>query len=107
MFKLSLLVIFILSVLVYCKNDKYCDSTLCGSGKKHVACGHSGDFHKTCPEDRHLVKLSNADIQLILNTHNNARHKISNGDERGFKPAIRMATMVSHRLLVLAQKILS
>lgn len=104
MFKLSVLMVSVLFGLVSCDKDKFCDPSLCRSGNQHIACGHSGDFHEACPEDRHIVDLSKKEIELILDTHNNVRNKIANGDEPGFNPAERMATMVSH-LLVLAQKI--
>ena len=99
MFKLSVLVISVLLGLVSCDNDRFCDSSLCRSGNQHIACDHSGDFHESCPEDRHIVHLAHDDIQLIVDTHNQNRNKIANGDEPGFNPARRMATMVNQFFL--------
>lgn len=77
-------------------SDKpYCDSNLCPPGLKHIACKNSGSFAATCPKDRKLVDLSESDIKLILDHHNKFRNKIANGDQVGFLPAARMATMVS------------
>jgi hypothetical protein len=72
----------------------YCDSKLCPGGAKHIACGNSGNFASSCPPDRQLVSLSKSDIQLFLKSHNKLRNKIASGQEAGFNPAVRMATMV-------------
>lgn len=91
MFKLLLIAFFVGSV----KTDNiYCDPSLCPKGVHHVACGNSGEFNSTCPPDRTLVPLSNANIQVIVQNHNSLRNKIANGEQAGFQPAIRMATMV-------------
>lgn len=94
MFKLKFFVISILLGFV-ASDDKYCADGLCYPGNPHIGCGHSGDFADTCPEDRHILKLSKDEIQAFLDHHNANRHKIANGEEPGFNPAIRMATMVN------------
>lgn len=73
----------------------YCDSNLCPSGLKHIACGNSGSFDSKCPKDRKLIDFSESAIKLVLDHHNKYRNKIANGDQIGFFPATRMATMVS------------
>ena len=73
---------------------KYCDPDICPNKQQHIACGNSGVFFPSCPSDRGLVQLMEEDIQRILDNHNLYRNKIANGDETGFLPAARMASMV-------------
>lgn len=91
MFKLILLAFFIALVR---SESKYCDPNYCSRGLKHIACESSGSFAPTCPKDRSLVNVTRTVIQKILDHHNKLRSRIANGDEVGFKPAARMATMV-------------
>lgn len=76
----------------------YCAPALCPYNGPHVACGHSGAFDSSCPADGQLAALSEADIKTILKIHNEYRNKIAIGNEAGFEPATRMATMVSNNL---------
>ena len=96
MFKFLVISIF-LGCAAANNNDRFCDPSLCRSGNQHVACGHSGDFHESCPPDRHMVPLSATEIQLVLNTHNTVRNRIAGGEEH-LSPASRMATMVNYFL---------
>lgn len=93
MFKL-LLITFLVEFVT--SDENYCDPGLCPAGVKHIACGSSGDFDPSCPADRQLVALSDTDIQSIVDTHNRLRNLIANGDQSGFNPASRMATMVNY-----------
>ena len=79
-----------------CEQDfeSYCNETLCPSGVKHIACGNSGEFYSSCPEDCKLIHLSKKETQLIVKSHNALRNKIASGNEAGFLPAVRMAAMV-------------
>lgn len=100
MHNLHLLTFLACLVSIECRNDEdFCDPALCPTGAKHIACGHSGEFDPSCPADRKLLHLSKQDIGLILRTHNFYRNKIANGDEAGFQPASRMATMVFVKIL--------
>jgi hypothetical protein len=92
----QLIAIFFLIGFVSAKG-KYCDPDICPNKQQHVACGNSGVFFPTCPSDRGIVELTEEDIQLILDNHNMYRNKIANGDEQGFLPAVRMATMVGFK----------
>jgi hypothetical protein len=86
---------FVISILIgLVTANKYCDPKLCSNNQQHIACGNSGAFYPTCPANKELVEMSEANIQLILNNHNLYRNKIASGDETGFLPAARMATMV-------------
>lgn len=97
---LGLFVISFLTCLVTAEFD-YCDQRLCpqqrSKEQKHIACENSGEFSESCPTDRKLVNLTDSDKDLILRMHNIYRNKIASGSERGFSPAVRMATMVSSR----------
>lgn len=73
----------------------YCDESLCPKGTKHIACGHSGAFASSCPNDRTIVNLTAFDMNLFLDKHNILRNKIAGGQQSGFLPAVRMASMVS------------
>ncbi|KAG5683171.1 hypothetical protein PVAND_012468 [Polypedilum vanderplanki] len=74
----------------------YCDPNLCPKGTNHIACNNVGNFYATCPSDRTMIAFSNADIQLILDTHNTLRNRIAIGGEPGFKSASRMLIMLWH-----------
>lgn len=91
MFKIFVLTLFIGSIQ---SATDYCSKELCGN-KKHIACGNSGNFYATCPADRKMVEIGDKEVQQILKVHNKLRNKIANGDQEGFSPASRMATMVS------------
>lgn len=93
MFKIFVLTLFIGSIQ---SATDYCSKDLCGN-KKHIACGNSGNFYPACPADREMVEMGDKEIQQILKVHNKLRNKIANGDQNGFSPASRMATMVSFR----------
>lgn len=91
MFKVFILALFVGSIQ---SATDYCSKDLC-NGKKHIACGNSGQFSPSCPSDRKMVEIGDKEMQLILQTHNKLRNKIAKGEQSGFSPAKRMATMVS------------
>jgi hypothetical protein len=88
-------ILFSLFITLIRSHSEYCDQDLCPNRQNHIGCGNSGEFNPTCPPDRQLVNLTRTDVQLFLNNHNKLRSRIANGDEVGFLPASRMATMVS------------
>jgi hypothetical protein len=73
----------------------YCDPSLCPNGAKHIACGHTGGFAASCPSDKRIERLSGEQISLILDMHNKLRNDVAGGNLNGFRPASRMATLVS------------
>lgn len=74
----------------------YCDPKLCPAGVKHIACEHSGSFSPSCPSDKRIAAISEANQELIVDVHNTLRNRIANGDQSGFPSARRMATMVNY-----------
>ncbi|CRL03995.1 CLUMA_CG017113, isoform A [Clunio marinus] len=87
-------IILLASVLITCNAFKSDYCKMCPKGLRHVACGNLGRFSSSCPSDRKLVNLSPDNIKSILDNHNKWRNKIANGNEKGFKSAKRMATMM-------------
>lgn len=73
----------------------YCDSSLCPSQAKHIACGNSRDFNAACPADKRIETLDQDHINLILDLHNQKRNEVASGKCSDFKTAKRMAAMVS------------
>lgn len=76
----------------------YCDPNLCPSGRIHIACNHTGTFNVSCPPDRALVNFSDAEVLLILDTHNSLRNKIASGNESGFNSAAKMSKLVKSKI---------
>lgn len=74
-------------------NYDYCDSSLCASNKKHVACGSKGKFGQSCTSDAHVVELDDYYKRLILYMHNLHRNTIAMGKTPGYQPAARMGTL--------------
>lgn len=88
------LVVALFVGLVESQSD-YCDPKTCPKDKQpHIACGNSGKFASSCPKDRTLMELKDADKQSILDGHNKLRNKIASGMQAGFSTAKRMSTMV-------------
>jgi hypothetical protein len=69
-------------------------------GRRHIACNHIGYWAITCPRERTLVPFNIIHKAKIVDLHNSLRSKIASGGENGFKPAARMATMVSIRQII-------
>ncbi|XP_034114666.1 antigen 5 like allergen Cul n 1-like [Drosophila albomicans] len=69
----------------YCKQN-------CGS-TQNIGCNNDGAWGSSCPSDRALVSLSDADKNVLLASHNGHRSFIAGGGESKLKPACRMATM--------------
>jgi hypothetical protein len=76
--------------------EDYCaiQSQSCG-GRRHIGCNNAGYWGTYCPPVRELVTLTQTQKNQIVNLHNSLRNKIASGQQSGFKPAARMATMVS------------
>lgn len=83
-------VFFILTVLSYGSAVNYCN--LCSN---HVACGNDGKFLSSCPKDANIVTLSGANIQTLVNMHNNVRNLLATGRVPGYKSASKMNELVS------------
>lgn len=74
-------------------NFDYCETGLCASGKKHVACGNKGKFAQACTNDAHVVELDDYHKRLILYMHNVHRNTIALGKTPGYQPASRMGAL--------------
>jgi hypothetical protein len=76
--------------------EDYCaiQSQSC-AGRHHIGCNNAGYWGTYCPPVRELVTLTQTQKNQIVNLHNSLRNKIASGQQSGFKPAARMATMVS------------
>lgn len=73
----------------------YCSKDLCPSGyQPHIACGNTGEFSSSCPTDRQLINLTDANIKKILDEHNNYRNIVASGKQAGLKSAANMKTLV-------------
>ncbi|XP_061392228.1 antigen 5 like allergen Cul n 1-like [Musca vetustissima] len=70
----------------------YCNKDLCSYGT-HVACGHNGQFDKTCPSDAALVNIDQTLQNRIVAAFNEKRNFIAGGGDPQHYPACRMATM--------------
>uniref|UniRef100_A0A1I8NBD2 Venom allergen-1 n=1 Tax=Musca domestica TaxID=7370 RepID=A0A1I8NBD2_MUSDO len=72
--------------------EDYCNKDLCWYGT-HVACGHNGQFARTCPKDAALVKIDQTLKDRIVADFNKKRNFIAGGGDSNHSPACRMATM--------------
>lgn len=80
----------------------YCNKELCKRYtkdrghyyEKHIACQNNGDFTSQCPKERSVVPMTTEMMNLILQTHNEARSNIANGKISPYKPADQMIEMV-------------
>lgn len=104
MFKL--LIITVIAKSVGADSVNYCDPKLCSSGVKNIACDNDGAFSSSCPADRKLITLSQADIQSIVYNHNTLRNKIASGNQAGFNQAKRMTSMVIYYVFSVALSVL-
>ncbi|KAG5683321.1 hypothetical protein PVAND_012607 [Polypedilum vanderplanki] len=90
----SFVVLIVLVFAAFASATDYCDPKVCtippNPVYKHVACGFNGEANKRCTG---YIQLTDAQKQLILDTHNKLRNKIASGQQPGFKPAANMATM--------------
>lgn len=74
----------------------YCSHNLCSlTDYKHITCSATGDLSPSCSSNAHVIDLTVADKQKILDLHNRYRNRIANGEEPRFSSAAKMATMVS------------
>ncbi|EDV56249.1 venom allergen 3 isoform X1 [Drosophila erecta] len=71
----------------------YCDPTLCPGPERHIACNNFGGLADICSPDAHIVRITTARRNMILNELNEYRDRIARGDLMGFSPATRMATL--------------
>ncbi|XP_030388436.1 uncharacterized protein LOC115634698 [Scaptodrosophila lebanonensis] len=71
----------------------YCDPVLCPGPEKHIACNNFGELAESCSPDAHIVRITPARRDMILNELNDYRDRIARGDLMGFSPATRMATL--------------
>ncbi|KRF80140.1 antigen 5 like allergen Cul n 1 isoform X1 [Drosophila virilis] len=71
----------------------YCDPVLCPGPEKHIACHNFGELAESCSPDAHVVRITKARRNMILNELNEYRDRIARGDLMGFNPATRMATL--------------
>lgn len=70
----------------------YCNPNLCRK-KPHIGCKNHGKLSPSCPADAEVIELTHKQKELILHHHNQLRSKIASGNQSGFEPARRMATM--------------
>ncbi|XP_017836503.1 antigen 5 like allergen Cul n 1 isoform X2 [Drosophila busckii] len=71
----------------------YCDPVLCPGPEKHIACNNFGELAESCSPDAHVVRITTARRNMILNELNEYRDRIARGDLLGFNPATHMATL--------------
>ncbi|KAM7348174.1 venom allergen-1-like [Cochliomyia hominivorax] len=91
--KLLFVIVIIFSVIdLGLSQTNYCSSNLC-NGKKHIACNNKGDFAPICSKNAKVIRLTPKMLKRILNKHNALRNHIASGKLRGYKAAVRMATL--------------
>ncbi|EDV51291.1 venom allergen 3 [Drosophila erecta] len=73
----------------------YCQSGLCHSLKKHIACKNNGELGKQCAPGAHLVNLTGLQ-DLILAEHNTLRNLLAAGKITNLPQPDRMATLRWH-----------
>ncbi|EDW93996.1 antigen 5 like allergen Cul n 1 [Drosophila yakuba] len=73
----------------------YCQSGLCPSLKKHIACKNKGELGKQCDAGAHLVNLTGLQ-DLILAEHNALRNVLAAGKIATLPQPDRMATLQWH-----------
>lgn len=71
----------------------YCESGLCASNKRHVACGNKGRFGRSCTSDARVIEFDDYHKRLILHLHNVYRNQIASGQTPGFSQASRMGVL--------------
>ncbi|KAH8293372.1 hypothetical protein KR044_011138 [Drosophila immigrans] len=91
-FSLTLLSISLTLALANAATPDYCATTLCGT-ETHIACNNDGAWGSSCPSDRALLSLSQADKNVLLARHNTHRNFIAGGGDSKLSAACRMATM--------------
>lgn len=82
-----------LSSQVFAQTKDYCAASLCQNQGTHIACKNKGAFGSSCPSDKKLIDLTNFK-SVVVDAHNNYRNQIATGKIPGYKPAVKMATMV-------------
>ncbi|XP_030379855.1 venom allergen 3 homolog [Scaptodrosophila lebanonensis] len=88
-----ILTITLVLLLDSCQAQDYCNAKLCPNKRKHIACKNKGSFASTCPEDAKLLSIDADNQNLLLQLHNNLRHKLAGGYGKVRLTACRMATM--------------
>ncbi|XP_037818677.1 antigen 5 like allergen Cul n 1-like [Lucilia sericata] len=83
----------VVAAIAFASGTDYCSDSLCSAGVTHIACGNSGNFADTCPDDAALVNIDDNLKNVIVSTHNEKRNFIAGGGESKLSPACRMATM--------------
>lgn len=87
------LLIILFKIINLVNSVNYCN--LCSN---HIACDNNEKWATTCPKDAAIVKLSTANIETLLHTHNHLRDLLAGGKIPGYKSASRMNTLVSFGL---------
>ncbi|EDV96947.1 antigen 5 like allergen Cul n 1 [Drosophila grimshawi] len=78
---------------VYCQNEttNYCQTGLCPTLKKHIACKAKVGMSKVCPSAQQLNLTQHQ--PLILTQHNLQRNVLASGKLENFKMPEKMATI--------------
>jgi hypothetical protein len=97
MMMLTTFLLLVISIaLVSSAIVNYCDHGLCDmTDYKHITCEATGTLMPSCPSDARVVPLSRANIQQILDLHNQYRNELASGSEEEFDSAAKMSTIVS------------
>jgi len=90
-------IIIISSIITISLATDYCNPKICENPPypigPHIGCSASGQLGPACPPDAEYIELTDEHKKIILEEHNNLRNKIAGGQQKGFKPAKKMATM--------------
>ncbi|XP_063701516.1 antigen 5 like allergen Cul n 1-like [Culicoides brevitarsis] len=86
--KFLIIAIFAIIGTALAQTQNYCDSSLCRSGGRHIAC--PGVAVNRCPSDARAIPMDNTMKNLILGKHNANRNALAGGQVNRFATAAAM-----------------
>uniref|UniRef100_A0A1I8PGS1 SCP domain-containing protein n=1 Tax=Stomoxys calcitrans TaxID=35570 RepID=A0A1I8PGS1_STOCA len=82
----------IICIIGLAKSTDYCNPNLCKKGA-HIACGHSGKFHSSCPANAVLFNITQSFKDFLIKYHNEKRNYIAGGNDAHHDAACQMGTV--------------
>lgn len=97
LFNLINAILVVITLITPCLSTDYCSKKICPN-KKHTCCTNNGSFGTKCPKNAVEVPITDELRCLIVDTHNEARKRISAGNFKGLKNAKQMTEMVTNSI---------
>lgn len=88
-----LVITFVTTLITPGLSADYCSKKICPK-QNHIGCRNNGLFGSKCPKNAEHVPITDELRCLIVDTHNEARKRISAGNFKGLENANRMTEMV-------------